>query len=305
MHPARHISSPSGRVSITTIVLVVLLLVCGGVAVYFGCWWADNRNRLQPPTPIQVSAKLPGQSQSQPSPTTVPVEKWLDYAGLPRPVGYPNAITVLTNIGYLSGYDSVRKNPAWVCYHLFQVTTGTAHPRPAHFFSDPRTGDTVLPEMYSGSGYDRGHMAPNHAIAVCYGAAAQNETFLMSNIVPQTPALNRHVWERMEELEYKQYLLRFHHVWIVTGPVYGAETRRLRNGPVVPTACYKIMLNEAGGSPQAQAFIVPQTVSGTEPVAQFVVSVAQVQQTTGLEFFWQLDEPVKTSLRQRMPKNVW
>jgi len=42
----------------------------------------------------------------------------------------------------------------------------------------------VTSHDYTGSGYNRGHCAPNYAIAVCYGAQAQLETFLMSNILP-------------------------------------------------------------------------------------------------------------------------
>ena len=37
-------------------------------------------------------------------------------------------------------------------------------------------------------------MAPNFAIATRYGEEMQRQTFKMSNISPQSPALNRGVW---------------------------------------------------------------------------------------------------------------
>ncbi len=55
---------------------------------------------------------------------------------------------------------------------------------------DTLTIAKVTHNDYTHSGYDRGHMAPNYAIATRYGQEAQKETFLMSNIVPQLGNLN-------------------------------------------------------------------------------------------------------------------
>lgn len=55
--------------------------------------------------------------------------------------------------------------------------------------------DQVHRRGYEGSGMDRGHLAPN-----ADAASAQNalETFLMSNMVPQFPALNQGAWSHLE-----------------------------------------------------------------------------------------------------------
>ena len=67
------------------------------------------------------------------------------------------------------------------------------------FEVDPEAADCPTPDDYTRTGYDRGHMAPNYLIATRYGKVAQRETFLMSNIVPQTPELNRGPWRILEE----------------------------------------------------------------------------------------------------------
>ena len=54
-------------------------------------------------------------------------------------------------------------------------------------FQADRTLWPVDTDSYSGSG-DRGHLAPNYAIAVM---GVKIDTFLMSNITPQRPNLNR------------------------------------------------------------------------------------------------------------------
>jgi len=53
------------------------------------------------------------------------------------------------------------------------------------------------PKDYSKTGYDRGHLAPNAIFD--YDRKTQKETFLMSNIAPQKPKLNRKLWNKIEK----------------------------------------------------------------------------------------------------------
>jgi hypothetical protein len=54
----------------------------------------------------------------------------------------------------------------------------------------------VRPTDYAGAGFDRGHLCPS---ADRTSSAADNSaTFLMSNMIPQAPNLNRNTWENLE-----------------------------------------------------------------------------------------------------------
>lgn len=55
----------------------------------------------------------------------------------------------------------------------------------------------VVPAEYAKTGYDQGHMAP--AADFAWNQDASNTTFVMSNIAPQTPNLNRDSWKRLED----------------------------------------------------------------------------------------------------------
>src|SRR5690606_15577773 len=143
------------------------------------------------------------------------------YAGIPVS---EQKLTVLKNKGYLVGYDEQRRNPAWVAYRVFPPTSFHPPQRPEEFQADRRTRAQIQPHDYRRSGYDRGHMAPNLAIALLYGPEAQRETFLMSNILPQTPELNRGVWKRLEARIIRRYATRFQEVWIIVGPIYSADS---------------------------------------------------------------------------------
>jgi endonuclease G len=128
-------------------------------------------------------------------------------------------------------------------------------PRPDNFAVDPRTAARIEPEVYTRSGYDRGHLAPNHAIATRYGAQAQAETFLMSNIMPQKHELNGGLWRQLEQRIATSYAGRFGEVWVLAGPVFGANPERLRGRVAVPEACYMIIVDESDDRVRAAAFL--------------------------------------------------
>ncbi|MEI7881639.1 MAG: DNA/RNA non-specific endonuclease [bacterium] len=258
---------------------------------------------------VQAVAGRPSASTSvTKSVPTASTNQWGDrycYAGAPRTTAsFPYQITVLTNTGYLVGYCETRKDPVWVCYRLFRPDNLQAPPRPKTFEPDPRTTGRAVSRDYTGSGYDRGHMAPNYAIAVCYGSQAQQETFLMSNIIPQRPALNRQVWERLEQTEIKDYACKYGRVWVIDGPVFHGHDH-LKGGEDIPDACYKIICREENGKPTVLAFIMPQTVNGSESAQQYLTSVREIEQETGLDFFSALPADLQQRFEMETARGMW
>jgi len=204
------------------------------------------------------------------------------------------------------GYSEEHKDPVWVAYRLVKVEHPPTLPRPSKFMVDERTDAKVKSSDYTGSGYDRGHMAPNHAIATRYGEEAQIETFLMSNICPQRPNLNRKVWEHLEATEADDYANRFEEIWVIDGPIFDeSHAQKLPAGFDVPVAFYKILVDEVDGKPRMLAFIMPQTVKGDEPFKAFLTSVAKVEAMTHLDFFWELDPTLEKQLESETPKDTW
>ena len=165
------------------------------------------------------------------------------YGGLPNSAAYGHPVIVLTNRGYLVGYCEAHRNPAWVSFSVRSITIGSTAKRPSKFLTDTRTANPVAHGDYTGTGYDRGHMAPNYAIGTRYGHEAQRETFLMSNITPQSPDLNRIWWRVLEEKEANDFAVRMERVWVMTGPVFAGEVKKLPSGVDIPTAFYRIVLD--------------------------------------------------------------
>ncbi|MDI5919922.1 DNA/RNA non-specific endonuclease [Halomonas sp. LR5S13] len=214
---------------------------------------------------------------------------------------------VLRNDGFLVGWSDVRVNPLWVSYLLHDVEDPNAGPRPG-FQRDWRALWPISPDSYFGSGYDRGHLAPNYAIAAVHGSAAQRDTFLMSNMSPQRPDLNRRLWQRLEEVVMDRFVPRFGTLQVITGPVFPASFRDNvlnRVGLVeVPEAFYKILV-VPGEEPRALAFLMPQRVAGDESLDDFLVSIDELEARTGLDFFPQLPKAAAVALEAEVETAGW
>ncbi|MCA1771630.1 MAG: DNA/RNA non-specific endonuclease [Halomonas sp.] len=215
---------------------------------------------------------------------------------------------VLRNDGFLVGWSDVRVNPLWVSYQVAAVDDTRIGSRP-DFRPDWRTLWPVGTDSYSGSGYDRGHLAPNYAIAAVHGRSAQLDTFYMSNMTPQRPKLNRQLWQRLEEAVMDHFAPRFDRLQIITGPVFPdnfMDNAFNRVGLVeVPEAFYKIIVAPHDEAPLALAFIMPQDVRGNEPLDDYLVSIDDIETRTGLDFFHELDDNVESVLESDIRTDGW
>ncbi|MGR9013528.1 MAG: DNA/RNA non-specific endonuclease [Gammaproteobacteria bacterium] len=234
------------------------------------------------------------------------------YHGAPQARDAKNIDTwfrILRNHGFILGYSDLRGNPLWVEYALTPEASTKSLKRPNRFETDWRAINRVSHESYQKSGYDRGHMAPNYAMSHLYGQAGQADSFLMSNVTPQKSKLNQQLWQRLEETEIKHFAKKFGKLWVITGPVFSGKVERLSSDWMVeiPDAFYKIYITEvSSGKPSiALAFLVPQTVNGKEPLAQFVTSIDNIEAQTGLDFFSELDDRIEEPLEAAVKPQPW
>lgn len=236
-------------------------------------------------------------------------DKSIVYGGAPRPAeGAARSVEfrVLTNRGYAVGYSDALGSPVWAAYRvadLARIPTPAA--RPEKFEVDRRTVARVSPDDYASSGYDRGHLAPNYAIATRYGAAAQRETFLMSNITPQRHALNAGLWKELELKIATSYPARYGEVWVLTGPVFGARPATLRRGVHVPEAFFLIIVDENEGKLRTLAFLVPQEAPAGADPEPFLTNIDEIQKRTGLDFLSELDDPSERVVESHRAVRVW
>ena len=81
-------------------------------------------------------------------------------------------ITVLDRGEFKVGWSPRLQHPVWVAYHVPAERRFPDGTRP-NFTKDRSAAASPAAGDYSKTGYDRGHMAPNHAIVARFGEEAQ------------------------------------------------------------------------------------------------------------------------------------
>lgn len=200
---------------------------------------------------------------------------------------------VLCREGYAVGYNYTTKNADWVAYHITAESVNASYKRSNSFKVDnelPEYARSTLSD-YSGSGYDRGHLAPSAAMD--FSQTSMQQSFLMSNMSPQLPGFNRVGWRLLEE-HVRDLANEYHELYVVTGPIYQGGDGSIGNGVAIPSAFYKVILDPAFND--AIAFIVPhRDVSGSELV-NFVTTVDEVERQTQLDFFSEIADASEESM---------
>lgn len=220
--------------------------------------------------------------------------------------GFPSGVgTLLVKRDYVILHNDDNKVPAWVTYHLTRENLqGTAR-RTNNFRPDTSLASGRRAELvdYRNSGYDRGHMAP--AGDFKRSAEAMSESFVLSNMAPQWPTLNRGIWELLES-QVRSLCTNHGSIWIFTGPLYlnngghraQPATHIGPNRVAVPTHFFKAILCEhSNGQYELFSFIMQN--KGTPPVGQprdYLVSVDSVETVSGFDFFNLLPDSVEARL---------
>jgi nuclease EXOG len=200
-------------------------------------------------------------------------------------------------------YDRARKIPVWVLEKLSSKnTTNIADRIHSTFQADPEVPCqfSAANSDYLYSGWDRGHMAC--AGNYKYDQKSMDDTFYLTNIIPQEPDNNRNYWYRLEK--YCRGLLKsYDDVTIICGPLFIPKEEdgkkfihyeALGSGNVnVPTHLFKIILAETDNDdpPLLGAFIMPNTsINHDVPLTDFQVSLEDIEKFNGVRFFERLQK---------------
>ena len=212
---------------------------------------------------------------------------------------------VIEHTGYTLSYNEKYEVPEWVAYELTreEVVTQSVE-RKDNFREDKAvtTGSATLND-YKKSGYDRGHMAP--AADFRWSFDAMNDTFYLSNMCPQTHAFNAGIWSDLEEA-VRSIAYEDECIYVVTGPVLtdGPYETIGENKVAVPKYFYKVILDYTAPTIKAIGFIMPHENS-KEPLSYFAVTVDEVENMTGLDFFPLLPDDEEEKLESSLDTTLW
>ena len=194
--------------------------------------------------------------------------------------------------GFNVMYSGVSKTPLWSAEYLTPERLSIKIKREDNFHEETRVQQAhrALLTDYRGSGYDRGHMAPNGDMS---SGGAQYDSFSLVNMVPQSPKNNQEVWRKLEEAVRAIVTKQHRDAYVVTGPVFeGKRLKTIGQGVIVPTAVYKaVYLPKQGIS---GAYYAPNNDSQQVKV----VSICYLEEKLGINLFPQLTEQQKRNIYQ-------
>ena len=147
-----------------------------------------------------------------------------------KPIKIKNTVE-LCNSWYVAVYSVGKRRTEFVS-EILDAKTAKAS-RNDSFRKDARVKWAVSPSELNRSGYDRGHLVPADDSS---NQKEMDETFLMTNVVPQAPKLNRGQWRTLET--YIRTKAKGQAIHVFTGAIYGTKKH---DAVPVPSAMYKVV----------------------------------------------------------------
>lgn len=227
---------------------------------------------------------------------------------------------------YTLSYNTTTLCPNWAAWHL-----NTSYMGPADRCDDFRP-DEELPAgwygvkkadyQYNKYGFDRGHVCPSADRTLTKNDNSM--TFLMTNMVPQSPDNNRVIWMHFETFE-RELANAGNELYIIAGPYgSGGTTSKgtfneipitLKSGETlhmnVPASTWKVVIAIPDGTGDmgridknatAIAINVPNQMGmqKTGDWEQFLCSIDEIEAMTGYDFFELLPDDIEDELEARV-----
>jgi len=223
------------------------------------------------------------------------------------PWGVPTADIIINRLGYTLGFNLETKLPRWVAYAI--GPSDIRIERPLDFRPDPAIDLDKQADIsdYRGSGYDRGHMISPSDLAF-KGPIAVNEAFYMSTITPQKPWINRGLWREIESRVRDEVNDRKQPAYIIAGPIFlkpktdpDYQFETIGQGQIpIPTHFFRIIgIKHPDNRIEIISFLVPNKEMHSYKINDFLVTIAEIEDKSGLKFFLLLESSLSKKIKSK------
>lgn len=221
------------------------------------------------------------------------VYAWDQHSPLPEtsckvqaPYGFNQTTVKVQSIcrsGYYVAYDANNKIPAYVIWTLEPKNALGCIARTNAFVSDQSIKDGASPNDYVGTGYDKGHAAPDGDLS--YDQQIEYESFLMTNMYPQAGSLNRGIWKLLETSVRGWAVQNNQSYTIYTGAIYDSNDKTIGKGVRVPHGYYKVVIDDNTSEVAAWQFphIAPYPNLGND-LTKFRTPISKIEANAGVKF---------------------
>ena len=211
--------------------------------------------------------------------------------------------SLVTHEHFMLSYSERFEQAEWVGYLLKKDHLTYDDRKRPYFIEDPKVKTKSADwRNYKGSGYDRGHLIP--AGDRRFSKQAYNETFYTSNISPQDKDFNAGVWNRLER-QIREWTKKYGTLVVFTGGVLEDGLDEIGEEDVaVPRYFYKVIARGEEDNLKLIGFLIPG-VESKKPLAEFAVSIDEIEEITGIDFFEKLENKMEAELERKAEKSNW
>lgn len=248
---------------------------------------------------VLMMKKISGVSEGTPFTESSPVSGIVHY--------WPEStLPVIQHSTFTLAYDEAHEQARWVAYVLTREQLNRNFVERTDWYEVDESIPTGSADFYDykGSGYTKGHLLPSADRA--WNRKVNEETFLMSNISPQTYHFNGGVWRELEE-NVRDWARTNDRLYIVTGPVLGNSRETISPKEItVPKAFFKVVLDLDSPERKAIGFVIPHEKTDLH-LADFARSVDEVEEITGIDFYDVLitDDQLESELESEINIDLW
>lgn len=202
------------------------------------------------------------------------------------PIGAPATNDVIVREIYTLSSNDLTKLADWVAYRVTPDSIGASGEREWSRDRWLSEDETLGPDAYEGANkalhVDRGHQAP---LASFSGTPYAADTNILSNITPQSAALNQGPWVKLEDKERSLARQAQTAVYVYTGPLFERMMQPLPAGGTyqrTPSGYWKVIALADG---RASAFVFDQNTPRKADYCDARVSLVHLELRSRLILF--------------------
>ena len=231
-------------------------------------------------------------------------------------------------LNYVLDWHPEKKHSRWVAFTFTTTTAARNWNRDnwegAYWDGQTWDGDPFQPDPdipagertelsdFRGSGYDRGHLCAS--ADRLFSQDANGQTFYLSNMSPQQSRFNRDDWVVLEGQvqTWGRSCAAGDTLFVVKGGTIrdGQVKTRTSSGIAVPRYYFMALLSKmnAGGQSTYRAigfWMEHKSYGGNPDLRSWAVSIDELEELTGIDFFCNLSDAVETTVEQECNPGRW
>lgn len=210
---------------------------------------------------------------------------------------------------YVLSYNPNRNVANWVSWNLDSTWYGDVPRYSGNFITDTALPDSfykVKHSDYTNSGYDRGHMVRSEERTRT--VEDNKSTFLLTNILPQRPDLNRGAWLNLENYCEELCKKKNKELFVIAGGIFHSENK-IKDVIAVPDSFFKIIVvlnrDESLESISDKTTIIAVAMPNkngirTDVWQNYVTNIRRIENSTGYDFLTNVSKQFQDIIENRI-----